>query len=176
MNKKGLTIVITALVLGVFVFGMAGGVFAQTDDTPEVEATEESLTAPVVTRKAYGRGNQNRQEISLEEGDMQYGFGPGDGTCDGEALGFGPGDGTCDGEPIQQRLQDGTGAGSQYGMGQGAGLGQGLGAGGVGTGQGQAAGTGFGAGRGAGGNGAGAGPGQGLGDGLGLHDGSCIND
>lgn len=168
MNKKSLTIVITALVLGVFVFGMVGGVFAQTD-TPEVEA-EESLSVPIVTRKAYGRGNQIRQEISLEEGDMQYGFGPGDGTCDGEALGFGPGDGTCDGEPIQQRLQDGTAAGSQYGMGQG------FGAGGVGNGQGQAAGTGFGAGRGAGGNGAGAGPGQGLGDGLGLHDGSCIND
>ena len=172
MNKKGLTIVITALVLGVFVFGMAGGVFAQTD-TPEVE-TEESLSATIVTRKAYGHGNQIRQEISHEEGDMQYGFGPGDGTCDGEALGVGPGDGTCDGEPIHQRRQDGSGAGSQYGMGQGAG--QGLGAGGVGNGQGQAAGTGFGAGRGAGGNGAGAGPGQGLGDGLGLHDGSCLDN
>ena len=59
MNKKGLTIVITALVLGVFVFGMAGGVFAQSE-TPEVETTEESLTAPVVTRKAYGRGYQFR--------------------------------------------------------------------------------------------------------------------
>lgn len=174
MNKKGLTIVITALVLGVFVFGMAGGVFAQSD-SPEVETTEESLSAPIVTRKAYGRGNQIRQEISGEEGDLQYGFGPGDGTCDGEALGFGPGDGTCDGDPIQQRLQDGTAAGSQYGkgQGQGAGLGQGLG---TGTGENYGAGEGAGKGRGAGGAGLGMGPGEGLGDGEGLHDGSCIND
>jgi len=176
MNKKGLTIVITALVLGVFVFGMAGGVFAQSE-TPEVETTEESLTAPVVTRKAYGRGYQYRQEIIGEEGEVPLGFGPGDGTCDGEALGFGPGDGTCDldgdGEPDQLRLQDGTGEGMKYGMGQGAGLGQGLG---TGTGANYGAGQGAGNGRGAGGAGLGMGPGEGLYDGEGLHDGSCIDD
>jgi hypothetical protein len=172
MNKKNLTIVIVALILGAIIFGAAGTAYAQTS-TPEVE---EVLPAPVVNRHGYGY----RYQIQVEDGE-EFSFGPCDGTCDGEALGFGPGDGTCDadgdGIPDQLRLRDGSAAGNQYGMGKGQGAGMGLGAGmGTGTGQGYGAGAGMGAGRGAGGSGLGMGPGEGLGDGLGTHDGSCLDD
>jgi len=178
MNKKNLTIVIVALLLGAIIFGAAGTAYAQTSE-PEAE---EVLPVPVVNRKGYGYRNQ----IQVEDGE-EFSFGPGDGTCDGEALGFGPGDGTCDadgdGIPDQLRLRDGSAAGNQYGMGkgQGAGMGQAAGMGqgaglGTGTGEGYGAGAGMGAGRGAGGSGLGMGPGEGLGDGLGTHDGSCLDD
>ena len=175
MNKKNLTIVIAALLLGAFIFGAVGTTYAQ-ETTPEVE---EVLPEPTVTRRGFGY----RSQIRVEEGE-EFSFGPSDGTCDGEALGFGPGDGTCDldgdGIPDQLRLRDGSGVGQQYGMaqGKGAGLGQGgMGQGiGTGTGVGYGAGQGAGMGRGAGGAGLGMGPGEGFGDGEGLHDGSCIDD
>jgi len=125
MNKKILGIGLTILVLGALVFSVGGSVFAQ-EETPEVEATE--LPAPVVTR--YG-----------------HGYGPGDGTCDGTC------DADGDGVPDQLRLQDGTGAGMQYGRGS------------IDRGQGQSMGQGF-----------GPGNGQGMGQGMGLRDGSCIDD
>ena len=125
MNKKILGMGLTVLVLSALVFTVGGSVFAQ-EGTPEVQATE--LPAPVVTR--YG-----------------HGFGPGDGTCDGTC------DADGDGVPDQLRLQDGAGAGMQYGRGS------------IDRGQGQSMGQGF-----------GPGNGQGMGQGMGLRDGSCIDD
>lgn len=184
MKKNILTITIIALVLGVFVFGIAGSAYAQTTP-PE---TEETLPAPGVTRRGFGMcdgtcdadGDGVPDQLRLRDGSgtgNQFGnsFGPGDGTCDADG----------DGIPDQLRLRDGSGAGQQYGMGMmgnGQGVGQGFGAGGqtgMGNrngGMGQGYGAGSGTGRGAGGAGQGMGPGEGLGDGLGTHDGSCLDD
>lgn len=166
MNKKGLTIGMTALLIGALMIGVAGSVSAQTE-TPQVE----TLPAPEVTRQPFGRG---------------FGMGPVDEDADGipdhwqaiqngeiippAGLGFGLGasDGSCDadgdGIPDQLRLRDGSVDGNQYGMGRRGGM------------MGFGAGQGAGAGRGAGGAGMGMGPGQGRGDGMGLRDGSCLDD
>lgn len=172
MNKKRLMIVMSALLIGAMILGLAGSVYAQTD-TPAVET--ENLPAPAVNRggrgtfcdgtcDADGDGAPDHWQ-SGENGELQYGYGYGlgDGSCDADG----------DGIPDQLRLRDGSGDGNQYGQGNGNGQGAGNG---TGTGMGYGAGQGAGAGRGAGGTSLGMGPGQGLGNGQGLHDGSCLDD
>ncbi|NLC13272.1 MAG: PTS system mannose/fructose/sorbose family transporter subunit IID, partial [Chloroflexi bacterium] len=112
MKKKNLSIVIIALMLGVLVFGIAGSAYAQTTP-PEAE---ETLPAPQVNRRGFGRGlgvcdgtcdadgdgipDQLRLRDGSElGGQFGYGFGPGDGTCDADG----------DGVPDQLRLRDGSG-------------------------------------------------------------------
>ena len=58
MNKKNLTIVIAALLLGAFIFGAVGTTYAQ-ETTPEVE---EVLPEPTVTRRGFGYRSQIRVE------------------------------------------------------------------------------------------------------------------
>jgi len=170
MNKKRLMIVMSALLIGAMILGLAGSVYAQTD-TPAVET--EDLPAPAVNRggrgtfcdgtcDADGDGMPDRWQ-SGENGELQYshGYGPGDGSCDADG----------DGIPDQLRLRDSSGAGQQYGKGNGQGAGNGQG-----TGLGTGTGMGYGTGRGAGGTGQGMGPGQGQGNGQGLHDGSCLDN
>lgn len=184
MNKKRIMIVMSALLIGAMILGLAGSVYAQTE-TPEVET--EMLPAPVVTRGPRGAFCDGSCDADGDGVPDRWQPGGNNGTQPGN--GFCPGDGSCDadgdGIPDQLRLRDGSGTGQQYGRGngngQGAGGGQGAGNGqgagfGTGTGMGYGAGQGAGTGRGAGGTGQGMGPGQGQGNGQGLHDGSCLDD